>query len=157
MKPADKSKYLLHTVNRLCPWVSQCDTMKIFLWLSPIISWLYLFGQGTRLHCKSASNSVKTSRIDISNHSHRLNCLTFHWKKTSGWKMETVWRVKEHVLKHLRWMRWSTTMIDSHRSKGLWNEPMRGQHIAKASASAQRDKNNQIMISQISKDSKHQF
>ncbi len=32
-----------------------------------------------------------------------------------------------------------------------------GQHIAKASASAQTDKNNQIKIRQISKDSKQQF
>ncbi len=34
---------------------------------------------------------------------------------------------------------------------------MSGQPIAKAPASAQTDKNNQIMINQISMDSKHQF
>ncbi len=44
-----------------------------------------------------------------------------------------------------------------HECKGLWNEPMIGQHIANACTSAQTDKNTQIKISEISKDTKQRF
>ncbi len=48
-------------------------------------------------------------------------------------------------------------MSHCHQSKGLWNEPMIGQHIANAKASAQTDKKTQIKTSEISKDSKQRF
>ncbi len=48
-------------------------------------------------------------------------------------------------------------MNHCHQSKGLWNEPMIVQHIANAQASAQTDKNTQIKISEISKDTKQRF
>ncbi len=48
-------------------------------------------------------------------------------------------------------------MSHCHQSKGLWNEPMRGQYIANAKAGAQTDKKTQIKISEISKDSKQWF
>ncbi len=48
-------------------------------------------------------------------------------------------------------------MSHCHLSKGLWNEPMIGEHIAIAKASAQTDKNSQIKISSISKDTKQRF
>ncbi len=48
-------------------------------------------------------------------------------------------------------------MSHCHQSKGLWNEPMIGQHIANAQESAQTDIKTQIKISEISKDSKQRF
>ncbi len=42
-------------------------------------------------------------------------------------------------------------MSQCHLSKGLWKEPMIGQHIANAYAGAQTDKKTQIKISEISK------
>ncbi len=48
-------------------------------------------------------------------------------------------------------------MSHCHQSKGLWNEPMIGQHVANVQASAQTVKKTQIKISEISKDTKQRF
>ncbi len=48
-------------------------------------------------------------------------------------------------------------MSHCHQSEGLWNEPMIGQHIANALASAQTDKNTQIKIIEMNKDTKQRF
>ncbi len=44
-----------------------------------------------------------------------------------------------------------------HQSKGLWNDPMIGQHIGNAEASSRTDKNTQILIVENNKDSKQRF
>ncbi len=48
-------------------------------------------------------------------------------------------------------------MSHCHQSKGLWNEPIIGEHIANAKASAQMHKSTQIKNSEISKDSKQRL